>query len=82
MNQKKEHGEGRRKTHRTPRPYVKVSCQSKALWKGIMSVKGIFWVSLKFKLGNGQEVNFWKDRWLGVGRIKELVPPLYRVDRK
>jgi hypothetical protein len=35
------------------------------IWSGLMKVKDFFLNLGQFHLGNGQNVRFWKDKWLG-----------------
>lgn len=53
------------------------SCQG-----GVISVKNIFWAGLKFKLGHEEKVNFWEDKWLKGGKIKDLQPAVFRLATK
>ena len=51
-------------------------------WSGLMKVKLEFLRLGKFQLGNGIEVRFWEDAWLGNVAFKDQYPSLYNVVRK
>lgn len=35
------------------------------MWNSILAVKSVFWESIRFKLGDGENICFWQDVWLG-----------------
>jgi hypothetical protein len=47
-----------------------------------MNVKEEFLRLGHFRLGNGTQVFFWEDKWVGDIRIKDLFPGLYNIVRK
>jgi hypothetical protein len=47
-----------------------------------MKVKNSFLNLGHFQLGNGQNVRFWEDRWLGNSTLKELYPTLFAITMK
>jgi hypothetical protein len=47
-----------------------------------MKVKDSFLNLGYFQLGNGHNVRFWEDRWLGNSTLKELYPTLFVITRK
>src|SRR5438132_310263 len=51
-------------------------------WEGFMGVKNDFLRIGRFNLGNGSQVRFWKDTWLGSRTLKEQYPSLYGIIRK
>ena len=38
---------------------------SSAIWKGILSVKRLFMENIRYQIGSGERILFWKDRWVG-----------------
>ena len=48
-------------------------------WKGIMRAKNDFFQRGKFVLGNGEQVRFWEDIWLGSTSLQNAYPSLYAV---
>lgn len=44
------------------------------LWKGIMSCFKDFKQNIKFELGYGYSLRFWKDAWLGGKKTTKGVP--------
>ena len=48
-------------------------------WKVISSLYKEFSQLVSFKVGNGNTVRFWKDKWLGENSLKELFPSLFRL---
>lgn len=51
-------------------------------WAGLMKVKDQFFQYGSFKPGNGMEIRFWEDTWLGLQPLKYQYPSLYNVVRK
>jgi hypothetical protein len=47
-----------------------------------MKVKDTFLNLGQFQLGNGHNVRFWEDKWLGNHTLKELYPTLFIITRK
>jgi hypothetical protein len=47
-----------------------------------MKVKDQFFQYGSFKPGNGMEIRFWEDTWLGLQPLKYQYPSLYNVVRK
>jgi hypothetical protein len=48
-------------------------------WSGLIRVKNPF-VSLgHFKLNNGENIIFWKDKWLGNATLQQESPDLYSI---
>ena len=48
-------------------------------WKAISSLYGEFLQMVSFKVGNGNNVRFWEDKWLGKKPLEELFPSLFRL---
>ena len=48
-------------------------------WKAISSLYGEFHQTVSFKIGNGNKVSFWEDRWLDDNTLKGLFPSLFRL---
>jgi hypothetical protein len=44
---------------------VEVKPSDSPFWKGLMHVKNDFFERGAFKLGNGEDIRFWEDVWLG-----------------
>jgi hypothetical protein len=49
---------------------------------GLIKVNKSFLDLGRFQLGNGQNVSFWEDRWLGNSTLKELYPSLFAITSK
>ena len=52
------------------------------LWNGLLGVKDIFLSLGKFKLGNGTQIRFWEDKWLGSQALKIQYLNLFNIVRK
>lgn len=48
-------------------PNIKKGKKGSKVWQGVCGVWDSFTSNLKWKLGNGLSINFWKDRWLPDG---------------
>jgi hypothetical protein len=48
-------------------------------WKGLMHVKDDFLKRGAFKLGNGEDIRFWEDVWLGGTTLAQQYPALYNI---
>ena len=48
-------------------------------WKGIMKVKDDFFKRGRFTVGNGEQIQFWEDSWLGPGSLQAEYPSLYDI---
>jgi hypothetical protein len=44
---------------------VKAKPTNSPFWKGLMAVKDEFFARGFFKVGNGANIRFWEDTWLG-----------------
>lgn len=44
------------------------------IWNGIMRTKSIAFEKAKWKLGNGENINFWHDDWLRQGPLWNIEP--------
>lgn len=51
-------------------------------WSGLMKTKQEFLRLGKFSLGNGTQVRFWEDEWLGNVVFRDQYPGLYNIVRK
>ena len=51
-------------------------------WAGLMMVKRNFLRFTTFNLGDGSEVRFWEDVWMGARSLKDCFPSLYSIVRK
>jgi hypothetical protein len=51
-------------------------------WKGLMGVKDEFFSRGSFWVGNGQQVRFWEDTWLGDAPLASQYPSLYNIVRR
>jgi hypothetical protein len=61
--------------------YVKKASDSH-FWKGLMNVKETFMSLGSFKVGDGSQVRFWEDKWLGNHPLKERFPDLFHLVRR
>lgn len=50
------------------------------LWKAIAAGYEHFNKHISFKVGKGDLVRFWADRWCGIP-LKEAFPSIFRLDR-
>ena len=48
-------------------------------WKAISSMYGDFRQMVSFKVGKGDKVRFWEDKWDGEDTFKRLFPSLFRL---
>ena len=51
----------------------------RSLWKAISSLYEDFYQRVSFKVGKGDKVRFWEDRWEGEDTFKRLFPSLFRL---
>eukprot|EP00268_Persea_americana_P041154 TRINITY_DN40_c1_g1_i12.p1 TRINITY_DN40_c1_g1~~TRINITY_DN40_c1_g1_i12.p1 ORF type:complete len:212 (+),score=26.43 TRINITY_DN40_c1_g1_i12:1343-1978(+) len=51
---------------------------SSAIWKGILSIKGLFMENIRYQTGSGERILFWKDRWVGKRALCVQFPDLFR----
>ena len=51
-------------------------------WSGIMEVKDSFLNLGSFVLGNGEQIRFWEDVWLGDQPLMKQYPSLYHIVRQ
>lgn len=47
-----------------------------------MTPKNVFWSGLEFNLGNGRDVSFWGDNWIGEGRLAEIFLSLFKIAKE
>ena len=47
-------------------------------WKGICSTKDSFAQSIRYQVGNGENVSFWHDVWVGNNPLVIQFPDLYK----
>ena len=48
-------------------------------WKGLMKVKDDFFIRGSFTLGNGENIRFWEDTWLGDKPLSSQYPSSYNI---
>jgi hypothetical protein len=51
-------------------------------WSGLVTVKESFLSLGHFQLGNGKNIKFWEDKWIGNFSLKELYPSLFTITGK
>ena len=51
--------------------------QGSQFWKGLLKIKDKFKWGATFKLGNGKDILFWEDTWVGKVPLRLLFPKLY-----
>ncbi|GMJ11684.1 hypothetical protein like AT4G29090 [Hibiscus trionum] len=57
-------------------PNIVMRCNKSHLWKGICSVWDEVRSHISWKIGNGDDIDFWTDRWVGeIGCLKDWVLP-------
>jgi hypothetical protein len=61
---------------------VEYMLEDSHFWSRLMKVKSDFLRLGKFKIGDGSQVRFWEDAWLGNIAFKNLFPTLYDIVRK
>lgn len=49
------------------------------VWKHISRFQDNFFGEVSFKAGNGLEIRFWQDKWLGNSRLKDYFPSLFQI---
>ena len=54
-----------------PLSQVQVKPMDSPFWKGIMKVKDDFFKRGRFTVGNGEQIQFWEDSWLGPGSLQD-----------
>lgn len=52
----------------------KIRTNTSQFWKGLQETKGIFWAGLKFTLGDGERISFWRDKWMDLEKLRDAVP--------
>jgi hypothetical protein len=62
-------------------------CQSRQrgssqFWQGLLKVKDWYEQGTKWKVGNGNEIKFWHDVWLGDCSLKIRYPRLFHISRQ
>ena len=58
---------------------VQVKPTDSPFWKGLMRVKDDFFSRGYFKIGDGTQVRFWEDVWLGDTPLANQYPSLYNI---
>ena len=48
-----------------------------ALWKGILTAREEFFRQVRFRVGKGNKIYFWKDLWVGEVPLASLFPDLF-----
>lgn len=48
-------------------------------WKSILASKQCFWEGIRFKLGDGSNIRFWLDVWIGDSPLCLAFPNMYRL---
>ncbi|XP_020109325.1 uncharacterized protein LOC109724810 [Ananas comosus] len=51
-------------------------------WKGVLSLKSIFKWGSTYKLGNGNSIDFWLDRWCGETTLGSAFPKIYQISNR
>lgn len=49
------------------------------IWKSILAGREDFWRCIKFNLGSGENIKFWKDVWVRDIPLMEICPEIYRL---
>lgn len=49
------------------------------IWKSILAVKQIFWEFIRFKLGDGENIRFWLDVWVGDVPLRVTFPNIFKL---
>lgn len=47
------------------------------LWKGILDARELFLNQIKFRVGKGDKIFFWKDLWVGETTLVTTLPDLF-----
>ncbi|WVZ62616.1 hypothetical protein U9M48_012344, partial [Paspalum notatum var. saurae] len=61
--------------------HVSLKPSGSQFWKSLMGVKEQFLTLGKFKLGSGNQVRFWEDKWLGNHKLSLQYPNLFNIVR-
>ena len=61
---------------------VSKKAEDSHFWKSLLSNKDMFLSLGSFKLGSGEEIRFWEDKWLGNRALKEQYPNIFNIVRK
>eukprot|EP00268_Persea_americana_P060859 TRINITY_DN7630_c0_g1_i4.p1 TRINITY_DN7630_c0_g1~~TRINITY_DN7630_c0_g1_i4.p1 ORF type:complete len:129 (-),score=20.04 TRINITY_DN7630_c0_g1_i4:855-1241(-) len=51
--------------------------KASAIWKGILSVKENFMENIIYRVGLGEHVLFWRDKWLGEWPLARQLPDIF-----
>ena len=58
---------------------VQMTPNDSPFWKGLMRVKDDFLKFGSFDIGNGQQIRFWEDVWMGNTTLASEYPSLYAI---
>ncbi|GJU76154.1 RNA-directed DNA polymerase, eukaryota [Tanacetum coccineum] len=59
---------------------IKAIHGDKGKWLWSLESSGEFSVCLRVKLGNGDKITFWEDKWVGGNALKDLYPRMYALE--
>lgn len=51
-------------------------------WESSKTMKNIFWACLEFRLGNGADISFWEDNWMGEGCLLDKFWALFKIAKE
>lgn len=54
-------------------------CHGRSLWKKIGEGKEKFLNCIRWKVGKGDRLNFWKDNWMEGGSLMSQFPQIYSI---
>lgn len=46
-------------------------------WKGLSDTKDVFWAVVKFSLGKGDRISFWRNKWQDYKQLSCSFPKIY-----
>ncbi|XP_020264999.1 uncharacterized protein LOC109840677 [Asparagus officinalis] len=56
-----------------------INTLNSSFWNAIISHNEVFLHNIEWKLGTGDNIRFWEDKWLGANSLASLYPSLYKL---
>ncbi|XP_020271874.1 uncharacterized protein LOC109847041 [Asparagus officinalis] len=57
----------------------KYNASNSHFWNAVLSFKDAFLHNVKWSIGSGDNVRFWKDKWIGYNTLASIFPESYRL---
>lgn len=48
-------------------------------WEDLNNIGGMFWKGIMFKIGEGSQVDFWKDKWCSTNPLCAMFPSIFEL---